>query len=153
MAEPCRIMVMASGNGTNFQALIDAVESGRIPNSKIIRLFVNRKTAYATTRAEKAGIPSEYFNMVSGGFQAKGEKDPEKLREARSKYDAALAEKALQYSPDMIVLAGWMHIFTESFLQPLAAKGVPITNLHPALPGEKCPFQTLGSGCWEVQLG
>lgn len=136
MASPCRIVVMASGSGSNFQALLDAVASGRIPNSQIVRLFVNRKTAFAVTRAEKAGIPSEYFNMVSGGFQAKGEKDAEKLAEARSRYDAALADKVIQQSPDLIVLAGWMHVFTPSFLNPLAGKGIPIINLHPALPGE-----------------
>ena len=139
MAPPCRIVVMASGSGSNFQAVLDAVASGRIPNSQIVRLYVNRKTAFAVSRAEKAGIPSEYFNMVSGGFQAKGEKDAGKLAEARSRYDAALAEKVTQQSPDLIVLAGWMHVFTPSFLDPLAEKGVPIINLHPALPGECSP--------------
>ena len=53
---PCRILVMASGNGSNFQALINAVASGVIPNSKIVRLIVNRSKAYATTRADQAGI-------------------------------------------------------------------------------------------------
>lgn len=47
---------MASGNGSNFQAILDAVASGRIPNSIITRLIVNRKKAYATTRAEKASM-------------------------------------------------------------------------------------------------
>ncbi|KAI3396696.1 hypothetical protein diail_11804 [Diaporthe ilicicola] len=136
MASPCRIVVMASGSGSNFQALLDAIASGRIPNSQVVRLFVNRKTAFAVSRAEKAGVSSEYFNMVSGGFQAKGEKGTEKLAEARSRYDAVLAEKVLQQSPDLIVLAGWMHVFTPSFLTPLAEKGVPIINLHPALPGQ-----------------
>ncbi|KAJ9157615.1 Phosphoribosylglycinamide formyltransferase [Pleurostoma richardsiae] len=132
--EPCRILVMASGNGTNFQALIDAVSSGRIPNSRIVRLFVNRKTAYATKRAEQAGVPWEYFNMIAGGFQAKGEKDPQRLTEARERYDAALAEKVKQERPDLIVLAGWMHVFTGAFLAPLG--GLPTINLHPALPGK-----------------
>ncbi|KUI66593.1 Phosphoribosylglycinamide formyltransferase [Cytospora mali] len=136
MASTCRIVVLASGSGSNFQALLDAVASGRIPKSQIVQLFVNRKNAFAVTRAEGAGVPSEYFNMVSGGFQQKGEKDPERLREARSRYDAALADKVIQHSPDLIVLAGWMHVFTESFLKPLAAKGCPIINLHPALPGK-----------------
>ncbi|KAK7739922.1 Bifunctional purine biosynthetic protein ADE5,7 [Cytospora paraplurivora] len=137
MASPttCRIVVLASGSGSNFQALLDNVASGRIPNSQIVQLFVNRKNAYAATRAQGAGVPVEYFNMVSGGFQAKGERDPERLREGRSRYDSALAEKVLQHAPDLVVLAGWMHVFTESFLKPLAAKGVPVINLHPALPG------------------
>lgn len=132
---PCRIVVMASGSGSNFQALLDGVGSGRIANAQIARLFVNRKTAYAITRAEKAGVPSEYFNMVAAGFQAKGEKDPEKLNGARTRYDAVLAEKVLEQSPDLVVLAGWMHVFTEGFLRPVAERGVKIINLHPALPG------------------
>lgn len=135
-SSPVRIVVLASGSGSNFQAVLDAVSTKKIPNAEIVRLFVNRKGAYAVTRAEKAGIPSEYFNMVSGGFQSKGEKDPAKLKGARSKYDAVLADKVLQYRPDLIVLAGWMHVFTEAFLVPVAEKGVRIINLHPALPGE-----------------
>ncbi|KAF3762307.1 phosphoribosylglycinamide formyltransferase activity protein [Cryphonectria parasitica EP155] len=134
-AAPCRIVVMASGSGSNFQALLDGLSSRTIRDAQIVRLFVNRKTAYAVTRAEKAGVPSEYFNMVAGGFQAKGEKDPERLREARTKYDAALAEKVLAEQPDLVVLAGWMHVFTEGFLKPVADKGVRVINLHPALPG------------------
>lgn len=132
---PVRIVVLASGSGSNFQALLDALSSNKIQDAETVRLFVNRKGAYAVTRADKAGVPSEYFNMVAGGFQAKGEKDPAKLKEAREKYDAVLADKVLQCSPDLIVLAGWMHVFTEAFLVPVAQKGVRIINLHPALPG------------------
>lgn len=130
-----RIVVMASGSGSNFQALLDGLATSRIPNAQITRLFVNRKTAYAITRAEKAGVPSEYFNMVADGFQPKGEKDPERLQEARTKYDAALAEKVLAEKPDLVVLAGWMHVFTEGFLGPVGERGVRVINLHPALPG------------------
>ncbi|KAL2022371.1 hypothetical protein VTK56DRAFT_5438 [Thermocarpiscus australiensis] len=138
MADPCRIVVMASGNGSNFQALIDAVGAGRIPNSKITRLIVNRGKAYATTRAELAGIPWEYFNLISHGFQAKGEKDPQKVQDARDRYDAALAEKLLkgEFRPDLVVLAGWMYVFGKNFLDPLDAAGIKIINLHPALPGK-----------------
>ncbi|KAL0933750.1 phosphoribosylglycinamide formyltransferase [Colletotrichum truncatum] len=132
----CRILVMASGNGSNFQALIDAVASGRIPNSKIIRLIVNRKNAYAKTRAEQANIPWECFNMISNGFLAKGEKDEAKATEARQKYDAVLAEKVLAEKPDLVVLAGWMHVFTSPFLRPLESAGIKAINLHPALPGK-----------------
>ncbi|KAL1837766.1 hypothetical protein VTJ49DRAFT_3430 [Mycothermus thermophilus] len=138
MAQPCRILVMASGNGSNFQALIDAVTDGRIPDSKIIRLVVNRGKAYATTRADRAGIPWEYFNLISHGFQAKGEADPAKIQESRNRYDAALAEKVLSWEdrPDLIVLAGWMYVFGTHFLDPIAAAGIRIINLHPALPGK-----------------
>lgn len=130
-----RIVVMASGSGSNFQALLDGLANNRISNAEITRLFVNRKTAYAVTRAEKAGVQSEYFNMVAGGFQSKGEKDPEKLKDARTRYDAALAAKVLAEKPDLVVLAGWMHVFTEAFLKPVGERGVRVINLHPALPG------------------
>ncbi|EMR71035.1 putative phosphoribosylglycinamide formyltransferase protein [Eutypa lata UCREL1] len=137
---PCRILVMASGNGSNFQALIDNVAAGRIPNSRIVRLVVNRAKAYSTTRADKAGIPCEYFNLISNGFLAKGEKDEAKVKEARERYDAALAEKILSTAeserPELVVLAGWMHVFGRTFLEPLDKKGIKVINLHPALPGE-----------------
>ncbi|KAL7935919.1 formyl transferase [Trichoderma chlorosporum] len=136
--EACRILVMASGNGSNFQALIDGIASGLIPNSRITRLVVNRAKAYATTRAEQAGIPWEYYNLISNGFLAKGEKDESKTAEARKKYDAALADKILRFEerPQLIVLAGWMWVFSSEFLRPLEEAGLLVINLHPALPGQ-----------------
>lgn len=138
MAEPCRILVMASGNGSNFQALCDACTNGTIPNSSIIRLIVNRSKAYAIKRAEQNGIPCDYFNLISHGFQTKSENDAQKLQEARERYDAALAEKILNSDPrpQLIVLAGWMHVFSERFLSPLKGEGIQVINLHPALPGQ-----------------
>lgn len=136
MASPCRIVVMASGNGSNFQALIDAVHSGSILHTQIVKLFVNKKTAFAIQRAEKVGIPTEYFNMVKEGFVVAGEKDAEKVKDGRARYDAALAQKVLEAKPDLVVLAGWMHIFSVPFLRPLEEAGVKVINLHPALPGK-----------------
>ena len=136
---PCRILVMASGNGSNFQALIDAVASGRIPNSRIVRVIVNRAKAFATTRADQASIPWEYFNLISHGFLAKGDKDEARVADARARYDAALADKILTMAPterpELVVLAGWMHVFGATFLEPLAKEGIRVINLHPALPG------------------
>lgn len=139
---PCRILVMASGNGSNFQALIDNIAAGQIPNSKITRLIVNKAKAFAKTRADQAGIPWEYFNVISNGFQAKGEKDEKKVAEARQKYDAALAQKVLNdydERPELIVLAGWMYVFSGAFLEPLEKAGIRVINLHPALPGKFPP--------------
>lgn len=138
MAGACRILVMASGNGSNFQALCDACANGDIPNATITRLIVNRSKAYAIKRAEQNHIPCDYLNLISHGFQAKSEKDPQRLQEAREKYDAALAAKILDSDPrpQLIVLAGWMHVFSERFLGPLKAEGIKVINLHPALPGQ-----------------
>ncbi|KAG5982462.1 hypothetical protein E4U55_001865 [Claviceps digitariae] len=136
---PCRIMVMASGFGSNFQALIDAVSTGRLQNSRIISLVTNRRNAHAIARAEKAGIPWEYFNLISNGFMRKGETDEHTVAEARRRYDAALAAKILapeREAPELIILAGWMYVFSTAFLEPLEKAGVRIINIHPALPGE-----------------
>jgi phosphoribosylglycinamide formyltransferase len=77
--------------------------------------------------------------LISNGFLLKGEKDEKKVAEARKKYDAALAEKVLTENmerPELVILAGWMHIFSEAFLEPLERAGIKVINLHPALPGE-----------------
>lgn len=76
--------------------------------------------------------------MIGNGFIGLGEKDETKVVEARQKYDAALAEKVLadRQRPELIILAGWMHVFSAPFLEPLAKAGIKVINLHPALPGE-----------------
>jgi phosphoribosylglycinamide formyltransferase len=130
-----RVTVLCSGNGSNLQAIIDACATGVLAHVSIIKVITNRKAAFATTRAEEAGIPTEYFNLVKDGFQRAGEKDEAKLKEARARYDDALGQKLLLDQPDLVVLAGWMHVFTEPFLRHLEAAKVPIINLHPALPG------------------
>jgi phosphoribosylglycinamide formyltransferase len=137
---PCNVLVMASGNGTNFQALIDAVGPGRrIPDARIDRLVVNRKQAYAVQRAEQAGIPWDYFNLIANGYQQKGEKDEAKLRAARARFDEGLAALLLGLDPrpDLVVLAGWMQVFTKAFLDPVKKEGIEVINLHPGLP-RKC---------------
>lgn len=140
----CRILVMASGSGSNFQALINGVASGAIPHSTISQLIVNRGQAYATTRADEAGIPWAYFNLVSHGFLPKGEKDESVVAAGRARYDAALADRIIKGEggsgkPDLIVLAGFMHVLSASFLEPLEKEGIRVINLHPALPGKSNP--------------
>lgn len=133
-----RITAMASGNGSNFQAILDAVAAGGIPGAQVVRLFTNRKKAYALERASRAGVPSTYYNLIGAGFQKAGDnkdRDPESVARARAAYDAALAALVLEDTPALVVLAGWMHVFSEAFLRPLADAGVKCINLHPALPG------------------
>jgi phosphoribosylglycinamide formyltransferase len=122
------ILVLISGSGSNLQALIDASNSPRLPG-KITHVISNKKSAFGLTRAANAGIPTSYHNLVP---YKKAHPD---VAEARSVYDADLAKLVLEQKPDMVVCAGWMHILSLSFLEPLAAANVPIINLHPALPG------------------
>ncbi|KAK3941457.1 formyl transferase [Diplogelasinospora grovesii] len=136
---PCRILVMASGFGSNFQALIDAISTGQLRNSRIISLITNRRNAHAIVRADKAGIPWDYFNLISNGFLRKGETDEQKVAEGRQRYDAALAARVLSTDkerPELIILAGWMHVFSGAFLEPIERAKIRIINIHPALPRE-----------------
>ena len=53
-----RLAVMVSGGGTNLQAILDAIDSGKITNAKVVKVISNSKKAYALERAAKAGIPA-----------------------------------------------------------------------------------------------
>ncbi|NWF68839.1 MAG: phosphoribosylglycinamide formyltransferase [Chloroflexi bacterium] len=110
---------MISGGGTNLQALIDAT-AGQTLAVQIVLVGSNMAAAYGLVRAQNAGIPTLVFPLK-----------PYKER-GREAYDAALAQQVAAYAPDLIVLAGWMHILSPAFITPFAGR---IINLHPALPG------------------
>lgn len=134
-----RGIVLISGNGSNLQALIDATHS-TLPHLEIVRVVSNKKDAYGLTRAVKASIPTLYHNLYAAPRRYIIPKDPtmtpEKKQAAREEYDADLARLLLDDKPDIIICAGWMHILAPTFLDPLSAAGVPVINLHPALPGQ-----------------
>lgn len=121
MAE--RIVVMISGEGTNLQAILDGVADNTIKSAEVALVVSNRQAAGGLKRAEKAGVETLYFPL-------KPYTDAGKSRET---YDAELAEKISEYEPDVIVLAGWMHILSPVFLERFSNK---VINLHPALPGK-----------------
>ncbi|CAG8534280.1 4205_t:CDS:1 [Racocetra fulgida] len=116
------IIVFISGNGSNLQAIIDSVQSGTL-ECKIDLVVSNKKSAYGLTRAEKAGIPTLVFPL-------KPYKDAGKTR---IEYDIDLANKVREYNPDLIALAGWMHVLSKEFIDHFNDN---IINLHPALPGQ-----------------
>ena len=113
-----RVIVLVSGGGSNLQVLIDADLE-----LQIVLVVSNRKAAFALERAASAGIPTLYAPLKP--FTDSGR--------SRAEYDADLAQKIDALEPDLIVLAGWMHVFTRAFLEQI---GVPVINLHPALPGQ-----------------
>jgi len=116
------LAVLVSGRGTNLQAIIDATESGALPNTCVSVVVSNRKAAYALKRTEAHGIPTIYHPLYS--YRKNGR--------SRLEYDADLAKKLRPYHPDLVVLAGWMHVFTMAFLQHYPGR---VLNIHPALPG------------------
>lgn len=117
-----RLAVLISGNGSNLQAIIDAVKLRMLP-AEIAVVVSNRKDAYGLQRAEKAGIPTLYFPLKP--FSDAGR--------SRAEYDAELAARLGAYDLDWIVLAGWMHILSDPFLRHFPYR---VINLHPALPGQ-----------------
>lgn len=121
-----RLVVLASGSGSNLQALIDAIADGRL-DAEIVAVFVNRRTAHARRRADDHGIPHDFVPMRPF-LDAAGD-----ARSGREAYDRDLASRVVELRTDAVVCAGWMHLFTSAFLD---AVGVPVVNLHPALPGE-----------------
>lgn len=117
-----RLVVLISGNGSNLQALIDATQSGQL-DAEIVLVVSNRKAAFGLERAKQAGIETFYHPLKP--YRDKGM--------TREDYEADLSYKISRYKPDLIVLAGWMHIFGPDFLADFTDK---VINLHPALPGE-----------------
>ena len=110
---PLRIAVLISGSGSNLQALIDASESGQLPGVEIVLVVSNQPDAVGLQRALKHKLAALYL--------------PWKQRE---KAEARLTAILHLFQVDLIVLAGWMRIFTAEFVTQFPQR---IINLHPAL--------------------
>ncbi|MDE0606999.1 MAG: phosphoribosylglycinamide formyltransferase [Acidimicrobiaceae bacterium] len=121
-----RIVVLASGAGSNLQALLDAVGESRL-DAEIVGVIVNRRAAYALERARANEIPTSFLDLQP---HLDAVDDPV---QARRRYDADLAAIVSGHRPDLVVLAGWMHLLTMEFLGCFPGR---VMNLHPALPGE-----------------
>jgi phosphoribosylglycinamide formyltransferase len=131
-----KITVLISGSGTNLAALLRACNTPALPSARIIRVISNRKAAYGLVRAQEAKVPTTVHSLAEfRKSQPQAEKSPESEAAIRARYDEKLAEIILEDAPDLVVLAGFMHIVSGGFLQKLKAKETPVINLHPALPG------------------
>ncbi len=117
-----RIAVLISGSGSNLQAILDAASAGRLPGVEVALVVSNRREAYGLRRAIRAGVPAVYFPLAP--YTAAGR--------PRSDYDADLAAILQAFEVEWVVLAGWMHVLSNAFLQHFPYR---VLNLHPALPG------------------
>jgi phosphoribosylglycinamide formyltransferase-1 len=106
------IVVLASGNGSNFQAVIDAINSGVISNARISKLICNNKRGYVLQRARENGIESVLINTKTGDYSA-------------LVFTILNAE-----NPDLILLDGYMKILPDSIIDAFPFKMI---NLHPSL--------------------
>jgi formyltetrahydrofolate-dependent phosphoribosylglycinamide formyltransferase len=112
-----RLVVLASGNGSNLQAILDACANGTLP-AQVVAVVSDKPQAYALERARLAGVPALA--------------QPKDRNANRLDYDAALADTVAAHQPDWVVLAGWMRLLSMNFLGRFPGR---VINLHPALPG------------------
>ncbi|MEQ6884507.1 phosphoribosylglycinamide formyltransferase [Salicola sp. Rm-C-2C1-2] len=110
-----RIVVLISGGGTNLQALIDAEAAGSLEGT-IAGVISNRAGVKGLERAETAGIPTRVI--------------PHREHSSRESFDGALMATIDGFSPDLVVLAGFMRILTDAFVQHYQGR---LLNIHPSL--------------------
>lgn len=111
-----RIAVLVSGGGTNLQAIIDAIASGKITNTEIALVISNKEGAYALKRAEQAGI--------------KGAVISPKQYADKETYSQDMIKTIKEAGCELIVLAGFLVVLPESFVNAFEGK---IINIHPSL--------------------
>ncbi len=128
-----RLGVLASGNGSNFQALAEAIEAGRIPNAEIAVLIYNNPDALVRQRAGRFNVPIRLLNHRD--YENREALDRDLVREL----------KAAQVS--WVVMAGWMRRVTDVLISAFPDR---ILNIHPSLlpsfPGIRAIEQALDYG-------
>ena len=110
-----KLAILASQNGTNAQAIVEAVREGRL-DAEVAVILTNRPAAGVIRRAHDLGIPIEVL-------PSKGVTD-------RHEYDTEVVRILHGYGVDTVALAGWMRILSDVFLNAFEGR---IINLHPAL--------------------
>lgn len=129
-----KFAVMASGGGTDFQSLIDAVRDGRI-NAEICCLVASKPDIYAIERAKKAGIPVEVVRKKAFG--------------SMDEFDEAILGRLRRYEADFAVLAGYLSIIGSKTIEAYRNK---IINIHPALIPSFCGMGMYGSRVHEAVI-
>jgi phosphoribosylglycinamide formyltransferase 1 len=119
-----RIAVLASGRGSNFEALVRAVRDGRL-DAEIVALVSDRPQAPALEIARTAGIPALAVAPESTG----------ELTERRRRHDERVLEAIAPFAPRFLVMAGYMRIVTPTLIEAFRSERgyARITNIHPSL--------------------
>jgi len=112
---PINIVVLASGYGSNLQAIIDAINSNRLP-ARLTAVISDQKNAFALERAQREKVPAIYVNAG---------KKPD-----RNEFDRILQEALYGLKFELIILAGFMRILTAEFVERYHGC---IMNIHPSL--------------------
>ena len=134
---PLRVAILASGRGSNLQAVIDAIEAGHV-QAQIVAVVSNKKDAVALERARKHGIKDLFV-------------DPKPFAgrpDSREAYDRALLEILQQQEVELVLLAGYMKIVTAVLVNAYANR---MMNIHPSLlpsfPGLDVQKKAIDWGC------
>lgn len=112
---PLRIAVLASGSGTNFQAIVDKIASGQL-SARVMVLICNNRNAFVLERARQAGIRAEHWSESSAG--------------SRQVFVEGLLRILKEAKVELIVLAGYMKLLPEELVREYPGC---ILNIHPAL--------------------
>lgn len=129
------VVVMVSGGGTNLQAIIDAVHSGKITNTRIAGVISNNQNAYALTRAEENGIAAQCISP--------------KQFSNRTEFNRALLDVVDAMEPDLIVLAGFLVVIPPEMIRKYEHR---IINIHPSLIPSFCGTGYYGLKVHEAAL-
>lgn len=130
-----KVAVLVSGGGTNLQAIIDAVNEGKITNAQISLVISNNKNAYALERAKNAGIASMCISP--------------KEYATRDDFHVALTETLKNAGVDLVVLAGYLVAIPEMLVKEFPNK---IINVHPSLIPSFCGVGYYGLKVHEAAL-
>jgi phosphoribosylglycinamide formyltransferase 1 len=132
-----RVAVLASGRGSNLQAVIDAIEAGTVP-AKIVAVISNKKDARALERAHRHGLPSLFVDPKPYAGRP----------DSREAYDRELLEVLRQHDVELVLLAGYMKIVTTALVEAFANR---MMNIHPSLlpsfPGLDVQKKAIEWGC------
>ncbi len=132
MPDAYRLVVLISGNGTNLQAILDACRAGQLA-ARVVAVISNRPGAYGLQRAAAAGITHHVTDHTRFAD--------------RAAFDQALAQCINVYTPDLILLAGFMRVLTPIFVTQYTGR---LLNIHPSLlpafPGLRTHQRALDAG-------
>lgn len=138
--QPLRIAVLASGNGSNLQAIIDSIERDELTGVSLVAVLSDKANCRALQRAAAAAIATEVFEL--GIYSA-----PRATAAAREVRDRNMVERLRADHIDLVVLAGYMQILSPEFVAAYAGR---IVNVHPSLlpdfPGLDAIAQALDAG-------
>ena len=130
-----KVAVLVSGGGTNLQAILDAVETGRIRNAEVVAVISNNPQAYALERAKKHGIPAVCVSRKACG--------------SGETFDDALLKAIKDSGADLVVLAGCLVVIPEKIIQEYRGR---IINIHPSLIPSFCGTGYYGLKVHEAAL-